>query len=121
MQTSFSAIQVPVTFEAANRLKDRSVSLRFQTTLEVNNADFAAMDLAVGNAGWVAFKPNEVSLSDIPKELAPEDGFKSPSKRLRNTLYRIWEQQTDQSEDFDREYYPRIMNQIIDKYKAILT
>lgn len=114
-------MQVPVTLDSANRKKDRSVSMRFTTNLEISNADFAEMDKVMGTQGWLLFKENEFTEADIPKGDAPVDvGQKKPSTILRAVLYRIWEQKTDQSENFDYSYYPRIMGKIIERYKEEL-
>jgi hypothetical protein len=92
-------ITVPVTFDAANRRKDKSVSMRFTSNLEVSNADFATMDLYAGREGWLAFKDNEISEADIPKENAPSDG-KSMRDRMRATHWVYWDTNTDKSVPF---------------------
>ena len=112
-------ISIPVTFDTATRRKDRSVRLAFTTTFEVTNQDFAEMDKLVQSAGWIGFKQNEaLEVIDLPKEDAPDNG-KKPSQRLRAVLFRVWEQQTDQKEDFEA-YYRRIMEELINKYKDLL-
>ena len=45
-----------------------------------------------------------------------EDESKTPSQRLRNVLYRYWEQTDNDYKDFNL-YYHWIMNQIAQRYK----
>ncbi len=60
------------------------------------------------------------------KEIVPiddmelEDESKSPSQRLRNVLYRYWEQTPNDYEDFNL-YYHWLMDQIIQRYKDKLS
>lgn len=115
-------VRIPVTWEAANRKKDRSVSLRFVTAFEVPNDEFAIMDTYAGKSnGWLLYAENELTEADVPKEIAPVDaGQKKPSVRLRAVLYRVWEQKTDMAEPFDASYYPRQMEKIINRFKQEL-
>ena len=73
-------------------------------------------------AGWQVFRPNrELRDTDIPAIDAPvETHRKSPSQRLYNVLYRVWEQRTNQTEPFD-SYYIRVMERLIERYKQELT
>lgn len=57
---------------------------------------------------------------DILDEWQVEHESKSPSKRMRNVLYRIWEQDHQGYEDFQLFYNYR-MNQLIEKLKEKLT
>ena len=111
-------ITVPVTFDAANRKKDKSVSLRFTTNLEISNQDFATMDRFVSQAGWLGFSENEDDMADIPKENAPTEG-KSLSERLRSVLYVRWNTLTDKQTPFD-QYRSIQMEKIIERLKQDL-
>lgn len=45
---------------------------------------------------------------------------KTPSQRLRNTLFLVWssdKELTEQFPDFDTDYYPKKMEEIIEFYK----
>jgi hypothetical protein len=109
-------MQIPVTWDSANRKRDRSVSLRFTTNFEINNQDFSKMDEMVGLQGWLLFKENEsIDLKELPTEAAPTDG-KKPSQRLRGVLWHYWDKNTDRSEEFDA-YYARSMERIIEQVK----
>lgn len=112
--------QSPVTFDSANRKKDRSVVLKMTTNLEVSNEDFAAMDRLVQTSGWAAYKPNEsFNLDEMPKEDAPTEGGKTKLQRLRAVVFLIWRDHTDQSEDFN-SYWNHSFEKILDQLKARL-
>ena len=71
-------------------------------------------------SGWFLFSPQEIQHSDI-KDLPPitvTKNEKSPSSRLRNVLFRLWEQ-SKQTEVFD-VYYKNKMEKFIDHIKGKL-
>jgi hypothetical protein len=108
-----------VTLDAANRRKDRSVSLRFSSTQELGTADFAELDRLTPSSGWLLFAQNEFDEGDVPHEDAPDDG-KRPSQRLRAVLFIWWRQNTDESEPFQR-FYERWMEKRINTIKEELS
>ena len=55
-----AVVQIPVMLDAANRRKDRSVSLRFSWTQELGTADFAELDPAHTIKRLVLFAQNEL-------------------------------------------------------------
>jgi hypothetical protein len=112
-------IIVPATLDAANRKKDRSVSLRATTNLEINNEDFAMMDTFVSHSGWLLFSENELTANDVPEYNALESEGKSPSQRLYSVMFVAWNELTDKSTPFE---YWRVeqMEKIINQYKAKL-
>ena len=97
---STNKLQIAVTFDTANRKKDRSVSLKFTTNEEIANAAFAGMDLEVGTTGWLLYSPNELTPDDIPEEQAPDRDSKPFAQRLRAVKYLQW-LKGDQSEPFE--------------------
>lgn len=75
-----------------------------------------------GKLGWFVLKEGEIQKEDIPtEELTLESSYKKPSQRLRGTLWHVWDQTTNHSEDFDTQYYPRIMNELVERYKEKLS
>jgi hypothetical protein len=108
-------ITIPVTFDSANRRKDRSIKLSFSTNLEVNTADYAEMDKLIQQSGWLLFSPNELVSEDVPKEDAPSD-VKRPSVRLRGALWHVWDKNTDRAEPFEH-YYQRQMEKLVSLVK----
>ncbi len=115
-------IQVSVTFDSANRRKDRSVKCTFTTNLELSTDDYAQMDRLVHQAGWLLFSPNELQLPDVPSEDAPSD-FKRPSVHLRGCIYRWWEQEktAGRTTMSDEEFYKAKMRTLVDWVKEHLT
>ena len=64
---------------------------------------------------WVAFSKMEVQPDDLDIKEVKVDGRKSPSTRLRNSLYVLWEK-GKQDEDFEL-YYIRQMEKFIKHVK----
>jgi hypothetical protein len=64
------------------------------------------------------FKDNEIeALESIDLDI--EEVVKSPSKRLRNVFYRLWEQNNEGYTDFNM-YYIGKMDMLIEHYKGKL-
>lgn len=106
-----------VTFESANRKKDRSVSLRFTTELEQSTDEFMEIDKLLNYSGVLVFS-DRGKLSDEEMKfintVEVENKGKSKSQRLRNVLYRYWEQSHSQIEF--KEFYANTMEKIISAY-----
>jgi hypothetical protein len=112
-------IQIPVIFDSAVRRKDRSISLRFTSTLELSTEDFSELDRRASSTGWLLFRPNAFDADDVPQDDAPDDG-KRPSQRLRAVLFLWWKQNTDHSETF-QHFYERQIEKRINAIKDELT
>lgn len=115
-----------------NRRADQSVSLRFDSLIELSSQDIAEIDSSRGNISILVITDsipgNEIPDIDIEQILEgmPEndlyDNHKTPSQRLRNVLYVQYEQKLDRkptNEEF-ADYYKRSMEAIINKIKATL-
>ena len=105
-----------VTLEAANRKKDRSVSLRFTTDLEQSTDQFMEMDSLVNSRGILYFsQKGELTQAEIDAidntEIELEG--KTKSQRLRSVMY-VYAKQNDL--DFN-DFYAGQMEKIIQKYK----
>lgn len=123
--------QVPATAKpnGIKSMSDGGYDLSFRTQ-ELGPADVAAMSIIRGKFGQLAFVTKDTPLtgSDLTGIEAPDfvpdlgAGQKSPSVRLRNVLYKLWEQggATEKLGDFDAYYLVR-MNRIIDHIKEKLT
>lgn len=67
---------------------------------------------------WCAMADAPVEQMDVPDYVPDYKGQKSPSQRLKNVLYRLWEQKGG---DFtDRQHYELHMEKLIDHFKAKL-
>lgn len=84
-----------VTLDRANRKKDKSVSLTFITQTEQDSNEFMEIDKELNQSGIIYFKPSgtltQEEVDAIGKVKVGITG-KSRSQRLRQALYREWEQ-----------------------------
>ena len=108
---------LPATIQNLRTLADKSWRIQIDTQeLSVAQAS-QLMDLHQ-NFGWFAFSTNPDENVEIPDEPAPE--FKtdhSPSKRLRNTLYVYWSENTNKKQNFDdfwKNWVEKKINEIKD-------
>lgn len=83
-------IHVPVTLDSVNRKKDRSVSLKFTTLLEIPNEEFAVMDRFHQEAGHLLFRRNAFTEEEIPQEDVEKDTEESQSVQIRNALWVLY-------------------------------
>ncbi len=111
-------IRVPVTFDKANRKKDRSVSLGFTSNLEINTEDFMQMDRLVLANGWLIFAENEIDVDVVPPEPAGVKEGKPKIQRLRGVAYYLWEK-SDQSQPFDT-WWDGFFERLLEYYKEKL-
>ena len=93
--------QVSSIIEQIKSLADGSWQLKFSTQ-ELSPEQVASVAELKGKLGWFMFSENTFNESDIPKEQAPEfKDEKSPSQRLRNTLFVYWKENTKQDKTFE--------------------
>ncbi len=109
-------IQLPCYLTGFSSKSDGSASLRFSTQ-ELTAEDFGELQRNLNGYGFLLFKENEISLEDIPNEDI-EDTSKTPSKRLRASLYVLWKQRGS-SVPFET-YYRDMVEKFIDKVKSQL-
>lgn len=109
-------IKTPALLDSVRDLKDRSGKLSFVTP-ELSDPEFIELRSFRGLQGWLLFSLNSIDESEIPQEEAYVD-TKSPSQRLRNTLYVYWEQNKGElpQATFD-EFYQVKMEGIINMIK----
>ena len=111
---------IPVVVGSIRSLKDGSVSVTVET-----------QELSPGKAGelfalrnkmcyaYFSAKQIENSEKKIIDSLDPELKGKTPGQRLRNVLYRLWEQQPEGYADSESHYKAK-MELIINTYKSNL-
>jgi hypothetical protein len=109
------------TLDRANRKKDKSVSITFITDLEQSTDEFMEMDKLVGNHGIIYFSERSIltqaEMDELDKANIESEG-KTKSQRLRNVLFRIWEQ-GDKLTTFN-VYYADWMDKVIETMKSKL-
>jgi hypothetical protein len=91
--------QVPVTFDSANRRKDRSIRLSFSSMFEMTTDDYMELDKQLGQAGWIVFSPKAVTEEDIPQEDIETDIAKSQSTQIRDALWVLYKTKGHKPED----------------------
>ena len=113
-------VQFAAIVDGVTKKKDNTLSIKLGTQ-ELSSSDTASL-FDFGNAQiWVAFKEaplNEQEI-DMPEFIPEFEGHKSYSQRLKEVLYRLWEQKSDKSKT-SRQFYEDLMEKIIDNYKEKL-
>jgi hypothetical protein len=117
------------TLTRASRKADKSVNISFNTTTEQSVQEMAELDAMHNQTCIVAIKPEDTpfqdnELKDLDSiDMDLEDKTKTPSKRLRSVLYRLWEQENNGVNNLPtefKEYYKLTMEKIITHYKGKL-
>jgi hypothetical protein len=109
--------QAPAILTRIAYLKDGGLSLGFSTQ-ELSHEDKLTASKFYQSFGYVLFKENEFKGDEIPDADATDES-KSPSQRLRSTLFVFWKSKPAPKPDFDT-FYKRQMEKIIDRVKACL-
>jgi hypothetical protein len=97
--------QAPAILNVGAPTKDGGMRGRFETNklLDEEKLNLLSYD---GKFGYIMFSPNQFTLDDLPKEQA-EDKNKTPSKRLRASLFILWKQNGEVG-DFETFYRERM-------------
>lgn len=91
--------QVPVTFDTANRRKDRSIRMSFSSMFEMSTADYMEIDKQIQQSGWIVFSPKAINEQDIPDDDFDEDISKSQSTQIRDVLWVLFKARGGKTED----------------------
>lgn len=113
---SKTLLQLAATISKVETMSDRSIRLKVDTQ-EMQPEDEANIMKLRGKLGWFVFSDQELETKDIPDiKLDAEAGEnKTQSQRIRNVLYRVWEN-TNGTLDFDT-FYKKQTNIIIEYLK----
>lgn len=114
--------------KATRRLGDNCVNLSCDSLVEISSKDFGDLDSHRGDIGFLVLTDvvvgNDVSVNvdDIIKNLPQNDAqpnYKSPSKRFRDILWRLLEQELKRkpTEEEFADYYKREYDKICSHYK----
>ena len=109
-----------VSFDRANRKKDKSVSLTFVTDIEQSTDQFMEIDRLIGSRGFIHYSDRgELTQEEIETldKIDIELEGKTKSQRLRSVLYVFAKQKG--VEDF-KSFYSDTMEKIIEHYKSKL-
>ena len=115
-------IMIPAVYEGSRDLKDKTKKLVFDTN-EITPKQAGELQVCVGQYVYLAIKPEPFLKQQIEVigELKTDydSNSKTPGQRLRNTLYRLWQQEPEGYEDFQL-YYNFKMEQMISYVKGKL-
>lgn len=87
-----------------SRVKDGAVNLSFRTMREMNNSAFSLVDKYYQQSGHLAFKMDELDISDIPSENTQIKGQRSRSQLLRTKLFALHMKKGGNKDDFTPVY-----------------
>lgn len=116
---------VPVTFDSANRRKDRSIRMSFSSMYEMNTEDFMEIDRQLQQSGWLVFSSKPVNEVDVPDEDFDTDISKSQSTQIRDSLWVLFKAKGNKTEDkenwniFYRKYMQTFKGRILEEVHKI--
>jgi len=102
MSDLINKFQVPVTFDSANRRKDRSIRMGFSSMYEMSTDDYMELDKQLQHTGWLVFSPQAVTDEDIPDEDFDNDISKSQSTQIRDVLWVFYKTQGHDGADKEK-------------------
>jgi len=111
----------PAILQVGSPTKDGGLRLKVETN-ELSENEIAMLMKQFNNKfGWILFSANKMNDDNIPEQQADSEGrkMKTPSQRLRATLFVYYTQRIDKSKTFD-QFYVEQMEKIIDRFKADL-
>jgi len=106
--------------QAIRTLVDGGVKLDI-ITQELEPSEATILFSLKGKQGWFMFQENpfnEEDIKDVPEIKTEFKGDKTPSQRLRNVIWRYWEQQGSKG-SFD-DFYKRQVEILINRIKELL-
>lgn len=112
-------IKLEAIFKTYHPLQDGSMNLTFQTQEIANDTKSQILDLH-RQFGWILFKPNQITIKDIPVTDAEAKFGESPSKKMRSTLYVLYAEMgkpygVTGFDKFYSEHMERFRNQVLDE------
>ena|SRR3990167_7167112 len=113
-------LSTAATLEGVGLYKDGSISLRF-VTQEASPEDLLFVKRFHGHFGTLLFSESKLQPSDIPEQNPDFEG-KTPSKRLRNVIFVLWDYLKSQNKTklkFE-DFYTGQIERIIEQYKLKL-
>ena len=100
-------ILIPAIYTGSRDLKDKTKKLLFDTN-EITPKQAADLQICVGGYVYLAIKQDPFLKEQIDLigslKSEYEDTGKTPAQRVRNALYRLWQQDSEGYEDFQLFY-----------------
>ena len=111
---------VPVYIENITTRKDKTVKLTLGTQ-ELSPANAGELFRLLGQLACCYISPKEIGQREIDQvdKLEPEMGGKTQSQRLRNVLYKMWDQNHEGYDEFNNYYHSK-MDVLIEHFKSKL-
>lgn len=114
--------QVPSVISGIKTLRgDKTIRLQIDTAIELKPEEVALLWSLYEKQGWFLFKEAEINEEDtlsVPDTTPEFKSDKTPSQRLRNTIYVFWEQNGAKG-GFD-DFYKKQVEKIITRIKEEL-
>lgn len=109
---------IPVLISKVETMGDKTLRIKLDTN-ELTNEAMADVMIWYGKFGNIIFKENATDfknedLLNIPDAIIDKDE-KTPSQRLRNTMFIYWEQKGKPTKTFD-EFYRKQMELLISEW-----
>lgn len=115
--TNYKKYQMKIQFSAIidniSAKKDKTLSIKLGTQEMSSEEASHILDLMQKQI-WVGFAETEIEELEVPEALPEMHGDKTPSQRLRNILYKIWEK--NKKETFPR-FYENYMFKLCEQLK----
>lgn len=99
---------IPVYVENITTRKDKSVKITLGTQ-EISPGNAGELFRLMNTLAVCYFSPKAINQNEIDQvdKLDPEFGGKSQSQRLRNVLYKLYEQDAEGFKDFNSYYFSK--------------
>jgi len=100
-------LKIPASINKITTMADKTLQLAIYTTTELTPEDETKIMRYRNTEGVMVFSLQDIveeDLIDLPKFKKEFEGELSPSQRMRNIIYKIWETTTDQKNPFP-DYY----------------
>jgi len=108
--------QVPAQLDGISPLKDGGMSLRFHTQ-EIPAESKVDLMNYYQTFGYLLFKPDEITVKEIPTKNSEGKTVKTPSQRVRGALWVLGKYKGLKVDAEQEIYYERRMERFLDQIK----
>ena len=111
-------LHLEVVLKTATRKADDAVTIKFETTAEMSNEQFAEIDSWRKKTGHLLFKKDMIKGAEIPRGDTKTEG-ETPSQALRRSLYATWKYRNDHEKDFYQDFDDYYTNAMMGFKRAV--
>ena len=124
MEKSKTIFQIPATMTGCTALRHSTVKLTFNTEEGLTSDAIKRLFELYEKTGWLSFNVEKIeaeNIANLPKIDAKQYEGKSPSQRLRSTLYVLWQKKGSGGifEDFYIRSLARFQKQVSDEIERM--